>query len=229
MPPFHAIVVGGGAGTRLGLGDKAFLTIGGRTLIEHCLERLLGIGGLAGTVVVVPPGRVEVARSLIGEAPEVMVAAGGATRRESVACGLAALAGAPASALIAVHDAARPLASAGLWRRVVAAADRYGAAIPCLPVRDAVKAVEGGMVVGSLDRNRLGLAQTPQAFRAGILRQAHERAAQLGLDSADDSELVRGLDLPVAVVAGELANLKLTDRADLDLVVRLLRGRIGDE
>jgi 2-C-methyl-D-erythritol 4-phosphate cytidylyltransferase len=162
---------------------------------------------VAGTVVLVVP-----AASL--DDPDLrrradVVVAGGATRAESVRAGLAA---SPAADVIVVHDAARPLASPELFVAVVAAV-RAGAdaAVPTLAISDTVKRVEGDRVVATVDRRPLATAQTPQAFRAEILRKAHEARGE----APDDAGLVELLGGLVAAVPGEPRNLKVTSASDL--------------
>jgi 2-C-methyl-D-erythritol 4-phosphate cytidylyltransferase len=152
------------------------------------------------------------------------VVAGGATRAESVRAGLAAV---PVHVdVVVVHDAARPLAGAGLYAAVVAAV-RAGAdgAIPGLPVADTLKRVEGdadasgtGVIVGTVDRGGLVAAQTPQAFRADVLRAAHAS----GRDATDDAALVEARGGKVVVVPGDPRNLKLTGPRDLAVAEALL-------
>jgi 2-C-methyl-D-erythritol 4-phosphate cytidylyltransferase len=126
---------------------------------------------------------------------------------------------------VLVHDAARPLASAALVRRVLAAAVESGAAIPGLPPRDAVKRVEGGKLVESLDRSRLVLAQTPQGFRYQLFERAHFEAADAGVVGDDDGQLVAASGHPVTVVEGEPTNLKLTTAEDLGVLEAIIRSR----
>jgi 2-C-methyl-D-erythritol 4-phosphate cytidylyltransferase len=125
----------------------------------------------------------------------------------------AGLAAVPADAtIVCVHDAARPLASVELYRRAIAAVhDGADAAIPGIPVTDTIKVVADGVVVSTPDRSALVAVQTPQAFRAGVLRAAHEA----GGDATDDAALVEGLGGVVAVVAGETTNRKITVPEDL--------------
>jgi 2-C-methyl-D-erythritol 4-phosphate cytidylyltransferase len=124
---------------------------------------------------------------------------------------------------VLVHDAARPLASPALVRRVLAAAVESGAAIPGVAPRDAVKRVEGGRLVESMDRSRLVLAQTPQGFRFHLFERAHFEAADAGLTGDDDGQLVAAVGHPVAVVEGEPTNIKLTTEEDLQLLDAILR------
>ena len=145
--------------------------------------------------------------------------AGGATRSASVRAGLAAVP--PGAEVIVVHDAARPLASPALWAAVLdavlAGAD---AAIPGVAVPDTVKRVAGDLVVDTLERGELVLVQTPQAFRAEVLRGAHAS----GADLSDDAALVEAAGGRVVVVPGEPGNLKVTGPLDLDVAAALLTG-----
>jgi len=139
---------------------------------------------------------------------------GGATRSASVASGLDAV---PAdAAVVLVHDAARPLASAGLYRRVIEAV-RSGAdaVVPAVAVVDTIRSLGGGTV----DRDRLRAVQTPQGFRAGTLRAAH----RAGGDATDDATLVEAVGGSVELVDGERTNLKITEPSDLDVAEALLR------
>ncbi|MBO0709413.1 MAG: 2-C-methyl-D-erythritol 4-phosphate cytidylyltransferase, partial [Candidatus Dormibacteraeota bacterium] len=145
------------------------------------------------------PGRIE-------------VCAGGPTRRDSVRLGLAAL---PPGEQVLVHDAARPLVTEALIRRVLEAVAETGAALPGVTPRDAVRQIGGGRLAGALDRRSLILAQTPQGFTRAVLEEAHARAHESGLEADDDAQLVWALGHPVAVVAGEEANLKVTIDSDL--------------
>ena len=136
---------------------------------------------------------------------------GGERRSDSVRCGLDAV---PDDCdIVVVHDGARPLASAELFESVIeavlAGAD---AAIPGVPVTDTIKQIDDeGCVIGTLDRDDLVAVQTPQAFRAAVLRRAHEG----GPDATDDAALVEAVGGIVVVVPGEPANLKITTRHDL--------------
>jgi 2-C-methyl-D-erythritol 4-phosphate cytidylyltransferase len=133
--------------------------------------------------------------------------AGGASRSASVRAGLAAV---PADAeVVVVHDAARPAARPALFESVVAAVlAGADAAIPGVPLVDTVKRVAGGVVVETLDRTALVAVQTPQAFRAAVLREAEGEAT-------DDAALVEAAGGRVVVVPGDPANLKVTEPADL--------------
>jgi len=141
------------------------------------------------------------------------VVAGGATRSASVANGLAAV---PLSAsVVLVHDAARPLASPDLFARVADAVRRGAdAAVPVVAVVDTVRDVHGG----TLDRERLRAVQTPQGFRADVLRSVHDGLAE----ATDDAALVEAAGGSVVLVDGERSNLKITEPSDLDVAAALV-------
>lgn len=204
-----AVVVAAGTGTRFG-GPKQYEELDGRRVLDWSLEAARA--ACDGVVLVVPPGR-----EGDDERADTVVA-GGATRSESVRAGVAAV---PADAeVIVVHDAARPAASPALFDAVVAAV-RAGAdaAVPGLPVVDTVKRVDDGVVVETLDRSTLVAVQTPQAFRAAVLRAARGEAT-------DDAALVEAAGGRVVVVPGEVSNLKITSPDDLARV-RHPGGRTG--
>jgi 2-C-methyl-D-erythritol 4-phosphate cytidylyltransferase len=202
-----AIVVAGGEGRRFG-GPKQFSRVGGRLVVEWSLE---AASSVAEGVVLVVPQDVLADGSLHGGCTEVV--AGGATRSASVRAGLARV---PRSAeIVVVHDAARPLASTGLFKSVVEAV-RGGAeaVIPAVPVTDTIKRVADRRVAETLERADLVTVQTPQAFRAELLRRAHATE----LDASDDAALVESLGVPVTVVAGEHRNRKITSIEDVSLI-----------
>jgi 2-C-methyl-D-erythritol 4-phosphate cytidylyltransferase len=202
--PVWAIVVAGGSGQRFGQ-RKQFATLGGRPLAEWAVRACRPVSD--GVVLVVPPGcRGD------GDHGADLVVEGGSTRANSVRAGLAAV---PAdAAVILVHDAARPLAPEAVFRAVVAivAGGEADGAIPGLPVSDTIKKVDDVQnVTMTLDRNELVAVQTPQAFRAGLLRQAHAA----GAEATDDAALVEALGGRVRVVEGDPRNVKITTPADL--------------
>jgi 2-C-methyl-D-erythritol 4-phosphate cytidylyltransferase len=202
-----AVVVAGGAGSRFG-GPKQFAQLGGRSLASWSLA--VARQACDGVVLVVPAGAARQAWDADA------VVAGGSTRSQSVRAGLAAV---PARAdVVAVHDAARPLARLPLWQAVLGAV-MAGAdgAVPAAPVTDTVKQVGPDGQLVTLDRTRLVAVQTPQAFRAAVLRQAHLS----GVDASDDAALVEAAGGRVVLVDGPADNLKVTSPADLVVVAAL--------
>ena len=220
------IIAAAGRGTRLGLAlPKSLLVLGGETLLGRSLRLFLAYPGVVSVAVVVADaGRVQ---ALLGPLDRrVRLVAGGAERQDSVRAGLAAL---EACELVLVHDAARPLADAALVGRIVDAAARHGAAVPCIPVPDTVKRVGAlGMVEETVPRETLLLAQTPQGFRTEILRRAHDEAARQAVVATDDVALVERLGLPVAAVAGSRRNIKITNPGDLRVAEVLLASPPGE-
>ena len=204
-----AIVVAAGEGRRFGQ-PKQFATLKGRPVIEWSLEASRSVA--RGVVAVVPESSVA-SPGMYKGADRVM--AGGPTRAGSVRRGLAAV---PENAeVIVVHDAARPLASRELFRAVVdAVLSGADGAIPGVAVADTIKRVHNAQVVETLDRRELVAVQTPQAFRAAALRQAHDE----GSEATDDAALLEALGLKIAVVQGEYHNLKLTSPEDLAIAER---------
>ncbi len=198
------IVVAGGSGARFGR-PKQYEQLGP----ERILDRSVAVAGSAchGTVVVVPAGDVAAESAHFEH-----VVAGGASRSESVRAGLAAV---PESAtVVCVHDAARPFATSQLYERVVAAIDAGAdGAIPGVAVTDTIKVVDGdGVVCDTPPREALRAVQTPQAFRAVVLRRAHAD----GGEGTDDAALVEAAGGRVVVVEGETDNRKITHPDDLD-------------
>lgn len=191
-----AIVVAGGSGTRFG-GAKQFEDLAGRRVLDWAVAAARSV--CDGVVTVLPADRLEAGAR-----------AGGASRSASVRAGLAAV---PAAAeIVVVHDAARPLAGGELFERVVAAVrDGAAAAVPVLAITDTVKRLEGSHVVGTVDRTELVAVQTPQAFRAEVLRAAHAGEPE----ATDDAALVEAMGGAVVAVAGDPRNFKLTTPDDL--------------
>jgi 2-C-methyl-D-erythritol 4-phosphate cytidylyltransferase len=202
------IVVAAGRGDRFGA-PKQFCELAGMRVVDHALRSLAR--ACAGVIVVLPPG-VE-----WDGAPVAAVVAGGDTRSDSVRAGLSAV---PDTAdVVVVHDSARPLATRALFDAVIDAVQRGAdAAIPGLPVTDTVKRVDGTQVEATVDRARLVTVQTPQAFRADVLRRVHSA----GGDATDDAALVEASGGKVVVVPGEPRNIKITDPTDLLVAAALL-------
>ena len=213
------IVVAAGAGRRFG-GDKLLFPLRGRPVFVHTLEKLAPAAKR--TVLVVPAGREEEFRRAAAEhlpGAVLTIVAGGASRSESVRRGVAA-ANVRDGELVAVHDAARPLATPELLEKLCRKALEVGGAVPGFPQADAQKRTdENGVVVSDLPRENVWNVGTPQVFRAAELLRA---CAADGDDCLDDAEAVRRAGGKVAVVPAAEPNLKLTARADLDRLEALL-------
>ncbi len=216
MTGVAVVVVAAGAGSRVG-GDipKQFRLIDGKSLLRRALVTFVEHGEVGFVQPVIRPGDADIYRRETVRLDLLPPAFGGSTRQSSVRAGLEALA-ARKPAIVLIHDAARPFASAALVSRAIIAASKTGAAIPALPVTDTVKTVDAeGLVDKTLDRNRLRLVQTPQGFAFEPLLAAHRRAAaEAREDFTDDAALAEWAGLKVSVFAGEPGNIKITDEGD---------------
>jgi 2-C-methyl-D-erythritol 4-phosphate cytidylyltransferase len=202
-----AIVVAAGSGRRFG-GSKQYELIHGRSVLEWSLTAARSV--CDGVVAVVRPEDLGLPLAVAA------VVAGGPTRSASVRSGLAAVPG--DASVIVVHDAARPLASPSLWQAVVeAVGEGADAAICAVPVTDTIKRVDGVTVVGTIDRDGLVAVQTPQAFRAEVLRAAHATEE----NASDDASLVEAAGGTVVTVPGSPHNLKITHAHDLAVAAAL--------
>lgn len=198
-----AIVVAAGSGTRFG-GPKQFETLAGKRVIDWSVDTART--ATDGVVVVTSEGLIDEVRQSV---PADFVVLGGATRSASVRAGLAAL---PDGAdIVAIHDAARPLATAQLFDTAVKAiVDGADGSVPGVQVSDTIKRVTSNSLE-TIDRSQLIAVQTPQAFKVDVLRRAHEGEP----DASDDGALVEAIGGKVVAVAGERANIKITAPEDL--------------
>jgi 2-C-methyl-D-erythritol 4-phosphate cytidylyltransferase len=217
------VVVAAGAGARVGAEvNKVLLPLAGRPVVAWSVTTALALPDVRRVVVVhradEGEAMAEALAPYLGDA-EVLLVPGGDTRHDSEWQALQVLAAeidAGAIAVVAVHDAARPLADAGLFERTFAAAREHGGAIPVVPV-DGVVRRDGGPVPGTL----VGV-QTPQAFRAGILLDAYRAADREGFVGTDTASCVeRYASVAVAAVPSGPVNLKITFPEDLLLAERL--------
>ncbi len=224
MTRVAAVVVAAGSGERLGLGlPKGLVPLAGEPLIVHAVRAVAAAGSVSDVVVVAgldDCAAVACALSTAG-LDAAAVCAGGRTRSDSVRAGLSSV---PRdAAVVAVHDAARPLVSPGLVDRcVVALVEPWAATAPALPVVDTLKLVDPlrEAVVRTVDRRHLWAVQTPQVFGLATLRRAHAR-----LDASevtDDLALVETAGGRVHLVTGERRNFKITYPDDLVVAEALL-------
>lgn len=222
--PVWSIVLAGGSGRRYGPHKKEYERLGDARVLDRALDTCRAAADHV--VLVLPPGEQAVGDALVADGEADAHVIGGVERSDSVRAALAVIA--EDAAVIVVHDAARPLASASLHEAVVAAVHAGAdAAIPAIPVIDTIKKVrtdaDGSLLVdATLDRSELMAVQTPQAFRADVLRRAHADAH----DATDDAALVEAVGGLVVVVPGEATNIKITGPDDLAIASVLLR-RLG--
>lgn len=208
-----AIVVAAGKGERFG-GYKQLMPLGSRRVLDASLS--VASSAVDVVICVKPPGMD------CGELEADVIVDGGATRSESVRAGLREL---PSKVtIVLVHDAARPLASADLYHRII---DRLlngaEAVIPVVSMTDTVKEVIGNKVASTLDRSRLFRVQTPQGFQRKVLELAHESQ----FEATDDSQLVEQIGISVEAIIGEESNFKITTARDLEFIRELAGGGDG--
>ena len=221
------VIPAAGEGVRLGHAlPKALVPIRGVPLVRRTLERFAGLSELVEVVVAAPAAHVDAVQTALAgavRAPAILrVIAGGTTRQESVAVAVDTLD--RATALVCVHDAARPLVSASTISSVIEEAKRSGAATAASRPTDSVRQdlADGGSK--ALDRATLWMVETPQVFSAALLREAHRIARERNVAATDDAALVESLaGAHVTVVASDGPNNKITTRADLELVTSLCR------
>ena len=210
------ILLAAGVGRRVGADEpKAFLTIGGRPILAVAAGAAAASPLVGSVVVTAPAGWEDRARGCVeGCGVPAEVVTGGTTRQESVRAALAVL---PSGIrVVAVHDAARPFAPPDLFTSVIdSVSDETPGVVPVSAVADTVKQIDAGRVVGTLDRARLGLAQTPQAFDVVVLRAAHHQAAVDGVELTDDAAALERTGVAVRAVAGDPNNVKITTLLDL--------------
>jgi 2-C-methyl-D-erythritol 4-phosphate cytidylyltransferase len=217
-PRSWAVIVAGGTGTRFGA-RKQFVSLAGRPVIAWSIDTARAV--CSGVVVVLPADGDGAGDVLLGpltaSLKDVAVVTGGATRSDSVRAGLAAVA---ADAEISVvHDAARPLAGLPIWSAVLGAvAGGADGAIPVVAVGDTIKSISPDGALATVDRTSLRAVQTPQAFRADLLRQAHAGGGQ----ATDDATLVEAVGGRVVLVDGDPINAKITVPTDLVVAAALL-------
>jgi len=222
-PRIAALLVAAGTGSRLGAETpKQFLSIAGRQVIRHAAEALAREVSL-----IQPVGDAEPIAAALAGLDVLPIVAGGATRQDSVRAGLEALA-AHAPDIVLVHDAARPVIPPGTIPALLAALNSAPGAIPAVPVADTLKRGVAGQSGGTVARENLFRAQTPQAFHFPLLLALH-RAAQPG--ATDDAAILEAGGHAVALVPGHEDNIKLTYKEDLVRLERViaptLQPRVG--
>jgi 2-C-methyl-D-erythritol 4-phosphate cytidylyltransferase len=209
-----ALILAAGRGERLGAErPKALVELAGRPLLYWSVQALLQVAAIERIVVALPPGV---------QAPEgTLGVEGGAVRSESVRLALAA---ARAGDPVLVHDAARPLLTAGLIEDTLAAVGAgVDAAIAAAPLTDTIKRVDANHVVSeTLDRSQLWAVQTPQVFRRAALERALDVPHEVLAQATDDAWLIERLGGSVVVVPAPPENLKVTTPLDLRLAELLL-------
>jgi len=226
MTKVTAILPAAGMGTRMG-GEtpKQFLELDGAPILLHTLRRLASCDSISEIILATRADEVQRMEELCRHEKfrqSVHVVKGGSTRQESVAAALEHVD--DGVELVAVHDAVRPFVTREQVSRVIEEARKCGAAILGIPAMDTVKEVKRSslpqdvaLIIGTIPRERLVLAQTPQIFHTKLLKEAFARAAADGVNASDEAGLVERLGHDVHVVHGTERNIKITKPSDMEL------------
>ncbi|HID97269.1 MAG TPA: 2-C-methyl-D-erythritol 4-phosphate cytidylyltransferase [Thermodesulfobacteriaceae bacterium] len=221
-----AIITAAGSGTRMGTGTpKQFLNLNGRPVLAWSLEVFLKSDLVREIIIVAPIAYQEQAVEIAGEYAhdfDIKVVPGGVTRQESVRCGLEA--SNPEVKWAAVHDAARPFVTLQQIESVCLMAREIGGAILATVVQDTVKRVdEDGLIIRTVERNGLFLAQTPQVCRKKDLKSAYRLADEKNIVATDEAGLLEVAGITVGVVESGSGNIKITTPGDLRLAEALIK------
>lgn len=225
LPYCAAVIVAGGSSERFGA-DKLFAEIDGKPALAMSLEAFAGAECINEIVLVVREAILDRAARLArayGGGKVRMVVPGGATRVLSSYAGVMSVS--KRAKLIAIHDGARPLVSEKLIADTVWAAHRHLAAAPAVAVRDTIKIAHDGVVESTPDRSSLFAVQTPQVFRAEIIRAALVNAAQKNIPVTDDCAAAEAIGAQITLTPGSEENIKITTPLDLAVANRIVAGR----
>jgi 2-C-methyl-D-erythritol 4-phosphate cytidylyltransferase len=227
------ILPAAGLGTRMksasaaesaGASRKQWMLLEGSPVLFHTIRKFCAAASVTEVVVALRAGDLEWAGEMIAEqnfAKPVRVVEGGESRQQSVEKALTALD--PDVEIVAVHDAVRPFVDVETIEEVISKAAVSGAAIVGIVPVDTVKQMHRHYIAGTLNRDRLVLAQTPQVFKAALLREAFQRAREDGFTGTDEASLVERLETTdVLVVTGNDRNIKITRPTDLALAAFFL-------
>ena len=214
-----AVIPAAGMGTRMrSASPKQFLTLQGTPIVVHTLRKFLRCEEIQKIVVPLRKADIPFFENLLEQEkipPVVELVVGGVHRQDSVFCGFKQVE--EDTEVVVVHDAVRPFVDVELIRSVIRVAFEKGAGILALPCVDTVKQIERNIIEATLARDKIVLAQTPQAFRYGILREGFEKARQDHFYATDESCLVERLGYEVSVIRGSERNIKITKPGDLPL------------
>jgi 2-C-methyl-D-erythritol 4-phosphate cytidylyltransferase len=219
------VIPAAGSGTRMGGVQKAFMEIAGQPMLARTLQPILSDPRVTAVAVALDPASATAPPKWLTELDaRVVIVGGGSERGDSVRRALHAL---PEDVdVIVVHDAARPLVSAGLIATAIDSAAAGTSVIAAAPVIDTIhETAADGRILRTPTRSVLRAAQTPQAFPAAVLREAHLQAERAGVEATDDAALVVRYVGPVYAIEGERSNIKLTVATDVTLAEALLRER----
>lgn len=224
-----AVIVAGGRGTRMQAAlKKQYLNLDGVPIVGHTLMAFDRHASLDWIVLVVPEKDLAWCRSdIVGQLNldhDIQLVAGGQRRQESVASGLSAIG--VSDGVVLIHDGVRPFVRRSLIDACLVGVKATGACIPATMATDTLKQVdESGMITGTLDRQQIRLAQTPQTFAIELIQRAHQLAHKHRFIATDDASVAEFAGERVTVVTGDQDNIKITTPQDLILAQAILKQR----
>lgn len=223
-----ALIPAAGMGKRMQAGiNKQYLQIGGTPIVARTIALFQDAACVDDIYLITPEQEREYCRTEIvarfGFTKVRGIVPGGAERQHSVLNGLRAIDGTGEDAVILIHDGVRPFITPHILEHAVATARDHDGALVAVPAKDTVKVVTEGVVRETPPRETIWLAQTPQAFRYGIIRAAHEMADAEGFLGTDDASLVERMGREVHIVLGDYRNIKITTPEDLVLAEAFLK------
>lgn len=228
MKKIFALIPAAGMGKRMGAGsNKQYLLLDGVPILAHTLRVFQDAPFIEGIYLVTPEQEIPFCQSEVveryGFSKVRTIIPGGAERQHSVLNGLNAMEGVEQDDLVLIHDGVRPFVAVDALERAAATAHEFGGAVVAVPVKDTVKVARDGIITDTPPREQLWLAQTPQAFRFGLIREAHASAAAEGFLGTDDASLMERQGWQLRIVMGDYRNIKITTPEDMALAEAFLK------
>lgn len=217
-----AIIVGAGKGERIGNKDKTFLSLNGKPVLVHSLLPFEKSSLINEVILVVRRDKIDYVKRVVHKykfKKIKKIISGGKTRQDSVYNGLYKIKNAD---IVLVHDAVRPLVDEEIIKDAIYNAEKFGAAIPAVPIRETVKKGDK-YIKKTIDRKSLNLAQTPQTFKYEILKKAYKSAKKSKFHGTDDASLVEKLGYRIRIIPGSPKNIKITVNEDIIIAKSLLK------
>jgi 2-C-methyl-D-erythritol 4-phosphate cytidylyltransferase len=223
-----ALIPAAGMGKRMGAGiNKQYLLLNEKPIVAHTISLFENAPFVDDIYLIIPEPEIPYCREHVveryGFTKVRCMVPGGAERQNSVLNGLRAIADARDDDLVLIHDGVRPFVPVHVLERALEVARSHDGALVAVPAKDTIKIVTGGIIRETPPRENLWLAQTPQAFRYGVIRAAHEIAEAEGVSGTDDAMLVERLGKEIHVVLGDYRNIKITTPEDLILAEAFLK------
>ena len=230
MPEVGVVIAAGGRGERMGgKVPKQFLLLNGRPVLLRSIDVFASLRSVHEIVVVVPSRHADRVRRMLRRSrlnKLCTVVPGGPERQDSVWNGLHGFKRQPS--IVLVHDAVRPLVDPRIVKAVIVGAERHGAAVVGVPVKDTIKVEEReGFYARTLRRDNLWAVQTPQGFSYDLLHRAHVAAQKAGFVGTDEASLIERMGVPVRIVCGDYGNIKITTPEDLKVAAVLQKQASG--